>query len=187
MRIAIPTRAPNLKRNKTQRQPARWRAGARAETMVPRGLEPRTLRLLAVRSNQLSYETSDTAARAERNVRVDLPRDRIVGGQSPSKHDTVSERLRRWTRNPLGSARRGSNPLGVDFLRGHWIRARQRAHGTRAAPPPLSPSTLRARQRARCTRAAHPASPINDSCLFHTRKAWRNALVKVRSLKNVKM
>ena len=31
----------------------------------------------------------------------------------PRKHDTVSERLRRWTRNPLGSARRGSNPLGV--------------------------------------------------------------------------
>ena len=29
--------------------------------------------------------------------------------------DTVSERLRRWTRNPLGSARRGSNPLGVAF------------------------------------------------------------------------
>ena len=25
--------------------------------MVPRGLEPQTLRLLAVRSNQLSYET----------------------------------------------------------------------------------------------------------------------------------
>jgi hypothetical protein len=31
-----------------------------------------------------------------------------------SSSDTVSERLRRWTRNPLGSARRGSNPLGVD-------------------------------------------------------------------------
>ena len=30
--------------------------------------------------------------------------------------DTVSERLRRWTRNPLGSARRGSNPLGVVLL-----------------------------------------------------------------------
>ena len=28
-------------------------------------------------------------------------------------HDSVSERFRRWTRNPLGSARRGSNPLGV--------------------------------------------------------------------------
>ena len=27
--------------------------------MVPRGLEPRTLRLLAVRSNQLSYRTSE--------------------------------------------------------------------------------------------------------------------------------
>ena len=27
--------------------------------------------------------------------------------------DTVSKRLRRWTRNPLGSARRGSNPLAV--------------------------------------------------------------------------
>ena len=30
-----------------------------------------------------------------------------------TEHDTVSEWLRRWTRNPLGSARRGSNPLGV--------------------------------------------------------------------------
>ena len=29
----------------------------RAAKVVPRGLEPRTLRLLAVRSNQLSYET----------------------------------------------------------------------------------------------------------------------------------
>ena len=32
------------------------------------------------------------------------------------RHDTVSERLRRWTRNPLGSARRGSNPLAVAFV-----------------------------------------------------------------------
>ena len=30
--------------------------------------------------------------------------------------DSVSEWLRRWTRNPLGSARRGSNPLAVVFL-----------------------------------------------------------------------
>ena len=28
--------------------------------------------------------------------------------------DSVSERLRRWTRNPLGSARRGSNSLAVE-------------------------------------------------------------------------
>ena len=34
-------------------------------------------------------------------------------------YDTVSEWLRRWTRNPLGFARRGSNPLGVVcFFRG---------------------------------------------------------------------
>ena len=33
-----------------------------------------------------------------------------------TSHDTVSERLRRWTRNPLGSARRGSNPLAVAFV-----------------------------------------------------------------------
>ena len=33
-----------------------------AQHMVPRGLEPRTLRLLAVRSNQLSYETSALVA-----------------------------------------------------------------------------------------------------------------------------
>ena len=31
----------------------------------------------------------------------------------PGADDSVSERLRRWTRNPLGSARRGSNPLAV--------------------------------------------------------------------------
>ena len=35
--------------------------------------------------------------------------------------DTVSERRRRWTRNPLGSARRGSNPLGVDILFLHLL------------------------------------------------------------------
>ena len=43
-----------------------------------------------------------------------------------SLQDTVSERLRRWTRNPLGSARRGSNPLGVAFLLVHvnvWRRS----------------------------------------------------------------
>ena len=36
--------------------------------------------------------------------------------------DTVSEWLRRWTRNPLGSARKGSNPFGVDLLHhNQWI------------------------------------------------------------------
>ena len=89
--------------------------------MVPRGLEPRTLRLLAVRSNQLSYETSEgQSARSP-----DQSRTNRFGyiGEEPARaigaaeHDTVSERLRRWTRNPLGSARRGSNPLGVVLVR----------------------------------------------------------------------
>ena len=35
--------------------------GFPASSMVPRGLEPRTLRLLAVRSSQLSYETKCTS------------------------------------------------------------------------------------------------------------------------------
>ena len=43
--------------------------------------------------------------------------------QNHTKHDTVSERLRRWTRNPLGSARRGSNPLGVAIVICRRIRA----------------------------------------------------------------
>ena len=34
--------------------------------------------------------------------------------QNLPTEDSVSEWLRRWTRNPLGSARRGSNPLAVD-------------------------------------------------------------------------
>ena len=47
--------------------------------------------------------------------------------------DTVSERLRRWTRNPLGSARRGSNPLGVAFPRFlPFLRFFQLAVGERA-------------------------------------------------------
>ena len=40
----------------------------------------------------------------------------------PSRQDTVSERLRRWTRNPLGSARRGSNPLAVVVTQGNTHR-----------------------------------------------------------------
>ena len=34
----------------------------------------------------------------------------LTNNDAHATTDTVSERLRRWTRNPLGSARRGSNP-----------------------------------------------------------------------------
>ena len=58
-------RAPRADLNVSRRRPQFGIAGvpilhshAVILQMVPRGLEPRTLRLLAVRSNQLSYETS---------------------------------------------------------------------------------------------------------------------------------
>ena len=41
--------------------------------MVPRGLEPRTLRLLAVRSNQLSYETTAATRMGNSHIRVLAP------------------------------------------------------------------------------------------------------------------
>ena len=37
----------------------------------------------------------------------------VIANQALLQQDTLSEWLRRWTRNPLGSARKGSNPLGV--------------------------------------------------------------------------
>ena len=42
-------------------------------------------------------------------------------------HDIVSERLRRWTANPLGYARAGSNPADVAFwFLGQGVRRRSR-------------------------------------------------------------
>ena len=38
-----------------------------------------------------------------------------------SFQDTVSEWLRRWIRNPLGSARKGSNPLAVGFAPNRYL------------------------------------------------------------------
>ena len=34
--------------------------------------------------------------------------------------DEVAEWLRRWTANPMGSARVGSNPILVDILKHFW-------------------------------------------------------------------
>ena len=56
--------------------------------VVPRGLEPRTLRLLTVRSNQLSYETSGNA------VRFSHPK------KCPSKHKTKHADQLRTTVQP---------------------------------------------------------------------------------------
>ena len=57
------------------------------------------------------------AERSRRHIRH--THDGILTSLAPRRHDTVSERLRRWTRNPLGSARRGSNPLGVVLSHRH--------------------------------------------------------------------
>ena len=49
-----------------------------------------------------------------RHCAIKRSTDRIAEAR-PTRHDMVSEWPRRWTRNPLGSARGGSNPLGVAF------------------------------------------------------------------------
>jgi len=41
------------------------------------------------------------------------PRAQVIANQALLQQDTLSEWLRRWTRKPLGSAHKGSNPLGV--------------------------------------------------------------------------
>jgi hypothetical protein len=59
-------------------------AGAqRAQHMVPRGLEPRTLRLLAVRSNQLSYETFALVAACPVGLLLCFVTHCAVGGAHP--------------------------------------------------------------------------------------------------------
>ena len=47
--------------------------------------------------------------------------DLKVAGSSPAQgtFDIMAEWLRRWTANPLGSARVGSNPADVDFFCSH--------------------------------------------------------------------
>ena len=65
---------------------------------------------------------SSTSAHTPRKVAPDGPQKKALGvlwecftSQCRDlAEDTVSEWLRRWTRNPLGSARKGLNPFGVD-------------------------------------------------------------------------
>ena len=99
------------------------------EKVAPCGLEPQTLRLLAVRSNQRSYET--LARKRESRAAVWFI-ERVVAQRRLlfMCRGTVSERLRRWTRNPLVSARRGLNALDAvlrqRFEGGGWGQACER-------------------------------------------------------------
>ena len=67
-------------------------------------------------SPALTRVACDSHAGPARATILWKPPSRHTQPQSPST-DTVAKRLKRWTRNPLDSARRGSNPLGVAFYR----------------------------------------------------------------------
>ena len=62
-------------------------------------------------------------------------------------HDTLSEWLRRWTRNPLGPARRSSNPLGGAFaFRTHVLKYAHHRVGHHPLPL-ICPAAVAARER----------------------------------------
>ena len=63
---------------------------------------------------------------------------RMLQGLRSLVRDTVSERLRRWTRNPLGSARRGSNPLVACCARARGLRRKP----MQVRPPGIEPGTI---------------------------------------------
>ena len=72
--------------------------------------------------------------------------------------DSVAERLRRWTRNPAGSARRGSNPTAV---------ASVSCHPTHPPRPLRRPQPLRPRRE-------EPTCPRTPPTPTHTRPWWEH-------------
>ena len=114
--------------------------------MVPRGLEPRTLRLLAVRSNQLSYET--LRSQPLNNVRsvcggkiwVDSGNGRQAGAENSR------EPKRAKNENPGGKKRKAANAgrgvragavpvLGADVAACAPAAAARNKHRSPQAPP----------------------------------------------------
>ena len=73
----------------TKQTRRRARRQGNISKMVPRGLEPRTLRLLAARSNQLSYETCWQAARSSGHAAF------VQRGQ-PARDDAPAGRSDNW-------------------------------------------------------------------------------------------
>ena len=80
-------------------------AGARIPSVSQRAAD--TPNRLLVAAAPLTCDGSPNMA--------DRPANRVFGAADTCRGapDTVPERSRGWTRNPLGSARRSSNPLGV--------------------------------------------------------------------------
>ena len=90
-------------------------------------------------------------------------RNKLNKNTEGANNDTVSERLRRWTRNPLGSARRGSNPLGVAFAAqgGVHNKKQMRTLDVRWEHSGMVPHLL-------CVREASRSFVLNPACPFAT-------------------
>ena len=102
---------------------AEWRSGQRVGLMTQRSLDQNQALLffLPLLQNGAHYGTSGHARRYDLEAGANMAMGAgcvnlvlNVGGRNKSM--TVSEWPRRWIRNPLGSARRGSNPLAVGCL-----------------------------------------------------------------------
>ena len=90
--------------------------------------------------------------------------------------DTVSEWLRRWTRNPLGSARRGSNPLGVVLrLAGLFVATLCMSPGTVAATAKRAALLAQWLERAAVNRKVTGSIPVGSAlflCCFTGCVGW---------------
>ena len=94
-------------------------------------------------------------------------------------NDTVSEWLRRWTRNPLGSAREGSNPFGVASCC-HSFRQSSTTDRLAAAPRTMTvwPSGLRRQTQVLVEKSAWVRTPqlslsSSDADEFFIGLAWK--------------
>ena len=94
-------------------------------------------------------------------------------------NDSVTEWLRRWTRNPLGSARKGSNPLGVALPQTLQTAARP----SRSCNSPATPLATQA--CAHCVTVVICITQTRHACLLlppsphidHACQAHRSAVV----------
>ena len=87
--------------------------------------------------------------------------------------DTVSEWLRRWTRNPLGSARRGSNPLGVVFFFSERFKC-GKVQVAFVVAAKLQPEALLAQwlERAAVNRKVTGSIPVGSATIFVFFALW---------------
>ena len=97
--------------------------------LVPRGLEPRTLRLLAARSNQLSYETNCACCLRNTSERCPLSMAEVTECLQPSSNCARRARVMS-TRSRAANRRSFQGPVGLwrNFKAIVCFRARCCAH-----------------------------------------------------------